>query len=103
MFGTTEGKPVDVIACESFKLDGEHVERGTIIKGLAVEIALELAGSGRVRAATPEAVKQVRAAAAAAAESAAATAALPDPFAAAVAAAVATALAAAGIGPAAKA
>ena len=71
MFGNQEGKPSDVIVIESCKIDGEHVERGTIIKDMSVELAMELAGAGKVRAATPEAVKEIRAAVKAQAQAAA--------------------------------
>ena len=97
MFGQTEGKPVDVIVTESFKHEGEHIERGTVIKEMPSDLAMELAGAGKVRAATAEAVKEVKAAAKAAAEAAAVEAAAPNPMAAMVAAAVTAALQAAGV------
>ena len=103
MFGQEAGKPVDVIVTESCKIDGEHVERGTVIEGMAPELAMELAGAGKVRAATPEAIKEVKAAVRAAREAAAAVADEPNPMTAMVAAAVTAALQAAGIGGAPKA
>lgn len=97
MFGQTQGKPVDVIVTESFKLEGDHVERGTILKEMDAEQAMELAGAGKVRAATPEAIKEVKAAVKAAAEAAAAVDQAPNPMASMVAAAVTAALQAAGV------
>lgn len=97
MFGQTEGKPVDVIVTESFKHDGEHIERGTVLKEMPADLAMELAGAGKVRAATAEAIKEVKAAARAAADASAAAADAPNPMAVMVAAAVTAALQAAGV------
>ena len=97
MFGDKEGKPVDVIAVESFKAEGEHVERGTIIKAMAPELAMELAGAGKVRAATKEAVAEINASVKAQAAVKAQEASVPDPMAQMVAAAVTAALQAAGV------
>lgn len=98
MFGEKTGKPVDVIAVESFRLNGEHVERFTVIEGMEAELAMELAGAGKVRAATKEALKEAEGAKANAKKVAAAQAANSTSQADAIAAAVTAALAAAGIG-----
>jgi hypothetical protein len=98
MFGENTGKPVDVIAVESFRLNGEHVERFTVIKGMEADLAMELAGAGKVRAATKEALKEAEAAQANAEKVAAAQTAATSSPAEAIAAAVTAALAAAGIG-----
>lgn len=98
MFGQNpDGKPVDVIACESFKFDGEHVERGTVIKSMDALLAMELAGSGKVRAATKEALDEVKSAIKVQAAAQAQQAATPDPMAMMIAAAVTAALQAAGV------
>lgn len=47
-------KPVDVIAATAFKLDGEHIPVGQLIRGMDGELAKELAGQARVRMATDE-------------------------------------------------
>ena len=100
MFNQEAGKPVDVIATESFRLEGEHIERHTIIKGMAADLAMELAGAGKVRAATEAAIKEAKAAQANAKTIAAAQAAsAPASNADAIAAAVTAALLAAGIVP----
>lgn len=99
MFGENTGKPVDVIAVESFRLNGDHVERFTVLKSMEADLAMELAGAGKVRAATKEALKEAEAAQANAEKVAAAqTVATPPSPAEAIAAAVTAALAAAGIG-----
>lgn len=98
MFGEKTGKPVDVIAVESFRLEGQHVERFSVIKAMEPDLAMELAGAGKVRAATEEAVKEAKAAKANAEKVAAAQAASGSSQADAIAAAVTAALAAAGIG-----
>lgn len=104
MFGDQETKPVDVITFEAFRHEGQHIEVGTLIKQMPAELAMELTGIGRVRAATKENVAAARAAAAAKEASATAAAASQAPaqaqadMAAAIATAVASALAAAGIG-----
>lgn len=90
-------KPVDVIATESFKNDGEHIERGTLLKSVPADLAMELAGAGKVRLATKEAMEEIKAAMKVKATAADAQAATPDPMAAMVAAAVTAALQAAGI------
>lgn len=97
MFGE-KGKPVDVIAVESFRLEGQHVERFTVLKSMDADLAMELAGAGKVRAATEEALKEAKAAKANAEKVAAAQAAASPSQADAIAAAVTAALAAAGIG-----
>jgi hypothetical protein len=99
----SSAKPVDVIITESCRLDSGHTDRGQIIQNMPADLAMELAGAGKCRLATPDAIKEVKAGIKAAAEQAAATAALPDPVSAAIASAVTAALKAAGIGAPAKA
>lgn len=93
MFGQQDGKPVDVIAIESFKNDGEHIERGTIIKQMPAELAMELAGGGKVRIATKDAIEEIKSAARVKAAAEQEQAATPDPLQAMIAAAVAAAVA----------
>lgn len=62
MFGEKSGKPVDVIAVESFRLDGNHVERFTVIENMAPDLAMELAGAGKVRLATKDSIAEAKAA-----------------------------------------
>lgn len=92
-----DGKPVDVIAIESFKNEGEHVERGTVLKQMPADLAMELAGAGKVRLATKDAMDEIKSAIKARAAAADSQAATPDPMAAMVAAAVTAALQAAGV------
>lgn len=47
-------KAVDVVAATAFKLDGEHIAVGQLIRGMDGELAKELAGQARVRVATDE-------------------------------------------------
>jgi hypothetical protein len=47
-------KTVTLYATSAFKIDGEHVAAGTILKDVESELAKELAGQGRARLATPE-------------------------------------------------
>ncbi len=63
---TNQPKPVTLFAVTAFKIEGQHVEQGTVVKDVEPELAKELAGQGRARLATEE-----DAAAAAAAEKAA--------------------------------
>lgn len=49
-----KSKTVTLFATTAFKLDGEHVAQGTILKDVEAELAKELAGAGRARLATPE-------------------------------------------------
>lgn len=47
-------KTVTLFATTAFKLDGEHVAQGAILKDVEAELAKELAGAGRARLATAE-------------------------------------------------
>lgn len=49
-----QGKPVDVLCTSAFKHDGQHIEVGQVITGMASDLAIELAGNGRVRLAKEE-------------------------------------------------
>ena len=45
-------KPVTLFAVTGFKIEGEHVTQGSIVKDVEPELAKELAGQGRARLAT---------------------------------------------------
>ena len=47
-------KTVNLYAVDAFKINGEHVAVGTILKDVEADLAKELAGAGRARLATPE-------------------------------------------------
>ena len=49
-----QAKTVTLYATTAFKIDGEHVAAGAILKDVESELAKELAGAGRARLATPE-------------------------------------------------
>lgn len=59
----TQDKPVDLMTIDPFKLDGEHVAKGTVLFGVDAEMAKELTGAGRTRLATDDEVAAVRKAA----------------------------------------
>ncbi len=95
MFGQSENKPVTVVVAEAFKGEnGEHLEIGTVLKDMPADQAMELAGAGRVRLATKEAIAELKALAES--KKAQAAAATADPMTAAVAAGVVAALQAMG-------
>lgn len=52
MFNQKDGKPVHVVAVEHTNINGQQVEAGTVIRDCPADLAMELAGSGRVRLAT---------------------------------------------------
>ena len=58
MNATNKPKPVDCYAIDAFKIDGRHIERGSVLQQLDGELAIELAGQGRVRAATEDEVAE---------------------------------------------
>lgn len=49
MFGTNEGKPVDIEIVEHTYIDGKLVERGSKFKQVPCELAMELAAAGKAR------------------------------------------------------
>lgn len=52
--------PVDMIIVEPTSIAGEHMAVGTVIKKMDAELALDLAGSGKARPATPELVEEYK-------------------------------------------
>lgn len=46
--------PVKLVVVEATKIEGEHVEVGTVLNNTPTDIAFELGGSGKVRAWTKE-------------------------------------------------
>lgn len=50
----SQAKTVTLYATTAFKIEGEHVAAGTILKDVEAELAKELAGSGRARLATAD-------------------------------------------------
>lgn len=53
--------PVDMIIIENTAIEGQHIEAGTVIKKMEAELALDLAGSGKARPATPELIAEFKA------------------------------------------
>jgi hypothetical protein len=49
-----EGKPVTLFVTENTAIDGEHVAKGTILDDVPPDLAIQLAGAGKVRLATKE-------------------------------------------------
>ncbi len=47
-------KTVTLYAVDAFKINGEHVAVGTILKDVEADLAKELAGAGRARLATAD-------------------------------------------------
>ena len=47
-------KSVTLFAVTAFKIEGEHVAQGSIVKNVEAELAKELAGAGRARMATDD-------------------------------------------------
>lgn len=60
-------KPVDAFLLENTAIDGTHYAKGTILRDLPGELALDLAQQNKVRLATPEDFAAAESAAAAAA------------------------------------
>ena len=52
----SQPKPVPLYTTNAFKLEGEHVEVGTVLLNVEPELAKELTASGRTRLATDEEV-----------------------------------------------
>ena len=52
MFGNNEGKPVNLMVIENTSIEGKYVEAGTVLKNVPAEMAMDLAGAGKVRVAT---------------------------------------------------
>ena len=57
MFGQDAGKPVTVVVTEHTFIDGRPVHKGTLLRDVPPEIAMELAGGGKVRAPTADDLK----------------------------------------------
>lgn len=55
------GKPVDILIIENTKIDGREVNAGEIIEGCEAQLAVDLAGAGKARAATPQAIEEFKA------------------------------------------
>lgn len=53
MFGNKDGKPVDIEIVEHTYIDGELKVQGTQLKQVPAELAMELAGAGKARLASP--------------------------------------------------
>lgn len=58
MFGTKDGKPVDIEIIEHTYIDGELQLAGTRLKAVAADLAMELASAGKARVAKPKAKAQ---------------------------------------------
>lgn len=107
MFMQQSAKPVDLVVVEPTKIEGKHVDAGTLLREVPADLAMELAAAGKVRVATEEVVAEYKARAKAAAKAAEAQEAQVTEAASAanqlmantVAAAVAAALQAAGVVP----
>jgi hypothetical protein len=54
MFGQDAGKPVTVVVAEHTFIDGRPVKKGTVLKDVPPELAMELASGGKVRAPTAD-------------------------------------------------
>lgn len=50
-FGKNEGKPVTVVCTEHTFVEGRLLEQGQVVEDMPHELALDLAGSGKVRTA----------------------------------------------------
>jgi hypothetical protein len=53
--------PVDMIIVENTAIDGKHHAASTVIKDMEAQLALDLAGSGKARPATPELIAEFKA------------------------------------------
>ncbi len=60
MFGNKEGDPIDVLVIEDTKIDGKEVAAGTVLKKIDAQLAMELASGGKVRAATEDALSELK-------------------------------------------
>lgn len=53
-----EGKPVNMIALDHIRMAGEEqadvIPKGTVMERVPADLAIELAGTGKARPATPE-------------------------------------------------
>jgi hypothetical protein len=58
MFGQDAGKPVTVVVTEHTFIDGRPISKGTLLRDVPPEIAMELAAGGKVRAPTVEDLKK---------------------------------------------
>lgn len=58
---TDKNLPVDIVIVEPTKIDGEHVEIGTVYKKVDPEFAFELSAAGKARLATTELIADLRA------------------------------------------
>lgn len=47
-------KPVNLVCINAFKLEGDHIAVGAVLKNVEAELAKELTGAGRTRLATEE-------------------------------------------------
>lgn len=47
--GGNQPKPVDLITIEGVKIEGEHVDAGTILPGVEFDLAMDIVGAGRAR------------------------------------------------------
>jgi hypothetical protein len=54
MFGQDAGKPVTVVVAEHTFIEGRPVKKGTVLKDVPPELAMELASGGKVRAPTAD-------------------------------------------------
>ncbi len=55
---TDKNLPVDMIIVEPTVVEGKHLPTGHVIKKCDTELAMDLAGSGKARPATPELIEQ---------------------------------------------
>lgn len=58
-----KAKPVDLMTIDPFKLEGDHIAKGTVLFGVESELAKELTGAGRTRLATDTEVADAKKAA----------------------------------------
>lgn len=52
--GGTQPKPVDLMTTEGVKIEGEHVEAGTLLSAVDFELAMDIVGAGRARLANDD-------------------------------------------------
>ncbi|HAJ72435.1 MAG TPA: hypothetical protein DCO68_10195 [Methylophilaceae bacterium] len=55
---TDKNLPVDMIIVEPTVVEGVHLAKGEVINKCPTELAMDLAGSGKARPATPELIAQ---------------------------------------------
>lgn len=53
MFGNKDGKPVDIEILEHTYIDGQLALKGSTLKQVAADLAMELASCGKARVAQP--------------------------------------------------